>query len=115
LTYILTDLPTNLTPSASSGLQPTSFETLKKAIQTNHQFALDRWGSLPARVSAVDLETSIPIPSGFKQQLQSMNSLRSRHKTLRIALSLQCMEQASELKDDFCLEALSYRWADRMI
>jgi magnesium chelatase family protein len=69
------------------------------------------WGELPAHLSGSELETILQGHKDWSSYLDSLalNSLRSRHKVVRIALSLSVWDELEEPSLGHFVEASCYR------
>ena len=99
LTYVLTSRPNSGTLSAEQ-------HRLWARVQKTREQLIRTWGSPSAGIEAHRIETSIQysVPS---HEL----SLRARHKTFRIALTIAAWEGRSEPIAADLAEALTYRFA----
>jgi predicted ATPase with chaperone activity len=85
---------------------------MRKAVHQGRAFALERFGTLPSRLKPSELETEFEKPA-LKMLFESAPpSLRFRHKTLRVAKSIQALEQSTQLEPHQVMEALSLRDLD---
>ncbi len=90
-------------------------DEIKREILNAREFALKRFKMIPARIPPEDLEASLAKKSSFEKILESTGSLRSRHKIIRVAKTIQALELATELREEHLIESRSYRFMDSMI
>jgi magnesium chelatase family protein len=89
-------------------------EEKKSRLMRIREFALEKFGAIPGELPVRWLETNLPSNRMIEHALTGNRlSLRSRHKVLRLARSIQALEMSSELKVDHVMEALGYRLPDR--
>ncbi len=88
---------------------------LRGEIEAARTLVLGRYGCFPAKIPPQNLEKLIPRTGPTSKLLSEIGSLRSRHKTIRVALSIQALEGASELREEHVLESRSYRFLDSWI
>lgn len=82
----------------------------KKLLHERQQFAIQEFGAIPSELSVNWLENHLPEDPQFETTLQERTtSLRSRHKALRLARTIQAMECSPTLKIEHLFEALSFR------
>ena len=82
----------------------------KKELMKKRIFAIEHFGGVPGELSVRWLETNMPNDPRFEEALKDKNlSLRSRHKVMRLARSIQAIDLSPELKVDHLIEAMSYR------
>ncbi len=97
-------------------LGKTNFNSLKKvqsiqsSIQNARAFALKQFGALPSELTVSWLEDHLPTSDFAVTVLGNIHSLRSRHKILRMARSIQALEQSEELKIEHLWEAAGFRF-----
>jgi magnesium chelatase family protein len=84
-------------------------------IRKKQQQAISKWGALPSRLHPEVLEMGIKDSPPLLKRLESLESLRSRHKTLRLARTIQILDESTELRLEHLLEACSYRWLDSFL
>ncbi len=89
----------------------------KKLLEQKHsllemqKFAVNEFGVIPSELSVRWLENNIPKDAEFEKMLQSRTtSLRSRHKALRLARTIQAVEKTTTFKIEHLFEALSFRF-----
>ncbi len=85
------------------------------AIETARRFALERFGNLPSDLSVEWLEKNLPTPPQFQTLLERLPNLRSRHKVMRIARSIQALDASSELTEEQVFEAMTFRFMSSAI
>jgi magnesium chelatase family protein len=98
---------------AIHALQPaqkttTDPDRLKYKIFDARLFCIDTWGCYPGKLPVPYLEKKLEN-SAFRLLLQGTPSLRSKHKVMRIAHSIQALEGSSELTEAHVFQALTYR------
>ena len=87
-----------------------SLSGLQKTIQESRCFAKTKFSALPSELTPAWLEENlVPQSASIEKLLKPLPSLRSRHKVLRVARSIQALEQDAELKDVHVFEAITYR------
>ena len=75
------------------------------------KFAVNEFGAIPSELSVRWLENNIPKDAEFEKMLQSRTtSLRSRHKALRLARTIQAVVKTTTFKIEHLFEALSFRF-----
>ncbi len=84
-------------------------DRLKEEITQAQAFAKERFGALPGELDPLWLETHLSKDSSIEKLLSDVLSLRSRHKILRVARSIQALEGAPHLKEEHVFEAKFYR------
>ena len=83
----------------------------KQALLDHQQFAIHEFGTIPSELSVPWLENNLPRDPSFEKMLGTRTtSLRSRHKAMRLARTIQAVEQSSQLKIEHLFEALSFRF-----
>lgn len=87
---------------------------LKNKILKNQQFSKERFKVLPSQLTVETLEKNIPPQMAFETLLKRLPSLRARHKALRVAHTLQAMEQSDHLKEEHVFESISMRIMDNL-
>ena len=107
LIALFTEVPD---PQAIEAKDP---DTLLREVEASRQFARSRFGALPSRLTPQLLEGQIRKKPAMEKILQSLTSLRSRHKVLRVACSIQSLEQSEHLREEHLLESRSYRFMDQ--
>jgi magnesium chelatase family protein len=109
LIAVFTEAPTpSSTPSRP-------FSEIKSEIERARAFSRARFKALPAEIPPQEIEKWVPFGSPISKILAELGSLRSRHKVIRVALSIQALEGASELREEHVLESRTYRFMDSMI
>ncbi|MCW3101329.1 MAG: ATP-dependent protease, partial [Chthonomonadaceae bacterium] len=101
LTFILTE-----TERKTKTFAP---EVIQTEIQSARDFALKNFGYLPAELPTLWLEETLPKRESIQKLLSELPSLRSRHKVLRVARSIQALEKSADLEDVHVFEAKTYR------
>jgi magnesium chelatase family protein len=89
-----------------------SLEEFGARIRLQQAFARERWNRLPSELSPRWLEANLPRTTKIQSLLARLPSLRARHKTARIAYTLQCLAQSDELTEEQVFEASTYRFMD---
>jgi magnesium chelatase family protein len=99
-------VPQNADTLASERLQ----FLLKKVLATQ-KFLKARWGNIPGRLSGADLEALVRKYPNWNKLLDDLNfiSLRSRHKILKLALTLSAWDEADSPSPSHFMEAFFYR------
>lgn len=90
------------------------FHSLRQKIRDGREFSRQTYGGLLTELSSAEIRRVVQIPSEFKKALESIQSLRSRDKILRVGATIQCLERSDELRPEHLWEALEYRWADQL-
>ena len=85
---------------------------IREAVRCGRVFALEHYGTLPSCLSPNDLEKELQERAIHRLFESTRISLRYRHKTLRVAKSIQALEQTPRLESRHLLEALSLRELD---
>jgi magnesium chelatase family protein len=82
----------------------------KQFLLERQQFAIQIFGSIPSELSVRWLENNLPNDPDFENILKAKtNSLRARHKALRLARTIQALEEEESLKIEHLFEALSFK------
>ena len=106
------DLPVLLRAESGQNTEKNPEDRIHEAVNKGRKFALEHFGVLPSRISAAGLEADLSNP-GIRSLLDAASpSLRFRHKTLRVAKSIQAHEQSTRLEAHHVLEALALRELD---
>lgn len=84
-------------------------ERMREAVLRGRTFALDSFGTLPSLLRPSDLEAEYERRDLRSLFESSPTSLRFRHKTLRVAKSIQALEKTPRLERHQVMEALSLR------
>jgi magnesium chelatase family protein len=96
-----TELRRNVSPTEVRA----RFEALRFKVEDTHKRCIEKWGKPPGLLSAVEAENfSSLIPERIRA-----SSLRSRHKLIRLALTLSCWDKTSEPSAAHFSEASHYR------
>jgi len=98
LTFVMHD-PKSNTHSSSS------LTRLRAEIEKARVFSMKHFGALPSELTPACLDQG---PT-FEKLLTEIMSLRTRHKILRVARSIQALEQSETLKEEHVFEAKCYR------
>jgi magnesium chelatase family protein len=109
LVAIFTEQSSKEVPERSSS------QMIREKVASAQLFTFDRFSEVPSRLSPGFLEASLPKSKSMEALLKDITSLRSRHKTLRFAHSIQALENSSELKEEHVFEAKTYRFMDQLI
>jgi magnesium chelatase family protein len=106
------DLPVLLRAESGRATEKHPEGRIREAVINGRKFALEHFGALPSRMSIAGLEADLTNP-GIRSLLDAASSsFRFRHKTLRVAKSIQAHEQTSRLEAHQVLEALALRELD---
>lgn len=83
----------------------------KQALLDQRAFAIREFGAVPSELSVSWLENHFPRHDPeFENQLRARTtSLRSRHKAMRLARTIQAVAMNKEMKIEYLFEALSFR------
>ena len=104
-----------LTPSSTMMSASIDAETIaekKRFLLDRQAFAVLHFGAVPSELPVRWLEKNLPGDSGFEAMLRDRTrSLRSRHKALRLARTIQAAELCKEFKIEHLFEALSFRFS----
>jgi magnesium chelatase family protein len=84
-------------------------ENLKKEISDAQKFSMRYFGNLASDLEPEWLDENLPKSLAIEKILSDVTSLRARHKILRVARSIQALDQQSELKEAHVFEAKWYR------
>jgi magnesium chelatase family protein len=87
---------------------------LQQEIESGRRFALNHFGALPSELSPQWLEENLPRTPSIEKILADVTSLRSRHKIMRVARSIQALEGSKNLRDEYVFEAKWYRFTDTL-
>lgn len=84
---------------------------LRDKVARAKQIALSRWGKVAGDLSSQELEDLMKAHSDWARNLSQVGygSLRSRHKILRLALTLSCWDELDEPGLAHFVEASCYR------
>ena len=88
------------------------FKAMKEKVTEGREFALKHFHSLPSKLSPTWLEETLPERPEIETMLASVTSLRARHKILRVARSIQALENSEDLKVEHVFESKAYRFMD---
>jgi magnesium chelatase family protein len=102
LSFIMTDTETLPT-------RPGHPDQLEKEIKTARAFAVKHFGAIPSQLSPQWLEQEAEKSPGLTGLLADVTSLRARHKIMRVARSIQALENSLNLKEEHLFEAKWYR------
>ena len=89
-----------------------AIEPLQEKIKNACEFSRHHYGTLAGDLQVTWLEKNLPADPGFEKLLQRVPNLRSRHKVLRIARSIQALEGSVGLKEEHVFEAMTYRFME---
>jgi magnesium chelatase family protein len=106
----LPSLPSS-SPSPTSATAPDRLRSLRAQTRIARELAIRSWGKPPGRLEAHELEALLAARPEWQDQLNPalFASLRTRHKILRVALTLAAWDgHAEPLKGHF-MEATYYR------
>ena len=83
-------------------------------IQTAQTLLKITWGCLPGDISAAALENLLQDEPGLAAELEKLefSSLRSRHKTLRVAMTIAALSQHPRPSKIHLAQAIPYRSGD---
>jgi predicted ATPase with chaperone activity len=87
----------------------TTGQGMRESVRQGRDFALKRFGTLPSRMMPSTLEIEFERPDLKFLFDSAPPSLRFRHKTLRVAKSIQALEQTPRLEPHQVMEALALR------
>jgi magnesium chelatase family protein len=90
------------------------FLRFQKEIRVARAFALKEFGAIPSELTPQWLDENMPEPARMEKLLSDVVSLRSRHKILRVARSIQALERKNQLLDEHIFEAKWYRFQTHM-
>jgi magnesium chelatase family protein len=94
----------------SQAIQESSILEKKRFLESRRSFAIENFGAIPSELSVTWLETHFPADPDLEKIIKSRsNSLRSRHKAMRLARTIQAFELSKTLKPEHLMEALNYR------
>ena len=91
------------------------FQRMKQSSHSGRLFAVKNFGALPSKLAPLWLEENLPDDPVIDSLLQDIKSLRARHKILRVARSIQALEQSRVLKSEHVFESKSYRFMDTLM
>jgi magnesium chelatase family protein len=87
-----------------------SLKQLRKKVLLTREALVQQWGCVPGELSALQLEKILEEHSHWAKRWSSVpQSLRSRHKILRIALTLSAWDERTEPESAHFMEASCYR------
>ena len=95
--------------------QKRSISEIKSEIERAREYSRNRFHALPAEIPPHEIEKWVPRNGPIPKILSELGSLRARHKVMRVALSIQALEGASELREEHVLESRTYRFMDSMM
>jgi magnesium chelatase family protein len=94
--------------------KPIPVQDWKKRILENQRFARENFNALPSELSVEWLEKNIPQKKAFESLLKRLPSLRSRHKALRVARTIQTLARSETFQEEYLFEAISMRLIDQV-
>ena len=83
---------------------------LKSEVESARRFSKEKFGAYSTELSPQWLDEQILGHSGIEKLLSDITSLRSRHKVLRVARSIQALERSESLREEHVFEAKWYRF-----
>ena len=107
LSFIMTDIET-------TKLDPSSIGLMQKEIRDGRKFSMEHFGALSSELTPQWLEENLPKTTSTEKILKDVTSLRSRHKILRVARSIQALEKSPVHRDEYVFEAKWYRFTDTL-
>jgi magnesium chelatase family protein len=84
-------------------------------VKKARDFATALFKTLPSKLSPATLESLLPRRRTIEALLREIGSLRSRHKVIRVACSIQALEGCEELREEHLIESRSYRFMDQLL
>lgn len=90
------------------------FLKMQSQISASRYFAIEKFNALPSKLTPNWLEGNLPDSSSIHRLLEDVSSLRARHKILRVARSIQALENSPTLKDEHVFESKNYRFMDNL-
>jgi predicted ATPase with chaperone activity len=103
-----------ITPSSAAMSAPIDDEAVrekKQSLLDRQNFAVLHFGEIPSELSVRWLEKNLPLDGAFEKMLRERTtSLRSRHKAMRLARTIQAVALSKEAKIEYLFEALSFRF-----
>jgi magnesium chelatase family protein len=90
---------------------PKRLSELRKQVERSRARAIAQWGKLPTRMGGAELEALLETRKEWKDALDPAKfaSLRTRHKILRVALTLAAWDGLDEPTQASFVEAAFYR------
>jgi magnesium chelatase family protein len=83
-------------------------------VKRTRDFALSLFKCPPSKLGPSALEALLPKRRTIEALLNDLTSLRSRHKVIRVACSIQALEGCEELREEHLIESRSYRFMDQL-
>jgi magnesium chelatase family protein len=104
-------LPSDVPETRAVETATSAFRALRERVLLTHQHACARWGAPAGRLSAATTEELLGGHAATAQALASLNcdSLRARHKILRVAMTLAAWEGQDFPGPEHLAEARLYR------
>lgn len=103
------DLSFIMTDTETVRVGPDHPTKLEKEIKIARAFALEHFGAVPSMLSPQWLEQETMKNPALNALLTDVTSLRARHKIMRVARSIQAIENSPSLKEEHVFEAKWYR------
>lgn len=108
------DLIATVTSAAGGeGLGVKNLSAVQDAVAKAQWFSRTHWGEIPQNISQTELEERLRLLAGgngeIRQIVETADSLRSRHKLTRVALSLAALDEKKNPEFQHFLEAQVYR------
>lgn len=98
-------------PPSAPRSTPTA-STLQDEVSEAREWWRRRHSKPPSKLSPRELEKLIDPSPPLRLLLSEIQSLRSRHKLMRVACSISALEKSEEVKEAHLLEAKTYRFLD---
>ena len=99
-------------PEAGFDAAPVDPDEWRRRIAESRAFANETFGKLPSDLSVHWLERNLPRKKSIDTMLKRLPNLRSRHKVLRVARTLQAIERTSAQTEEQIFESVSRRFTN---
>jgi hypothetical protein len=98
--------------SHSGVTSETVVQVLNEKVNEVRGALMDSWGSPPGLLSASEIENLLAMHSDWSSWISELPlcSMRSKHKVIRVALSLSAWDGKRLPSKGHFIESYSYRW-----
>jgi len=106
------DLVSFLLPTPASAREiKTDLASLQEKVVSTQQTLIHTYGDIPSRLNSKEIDDFALRKKSVGRilDLSPLSSFRSRHKTIRVAMTLAALDEETEIKDYHLQEALFYR------
>ncbi|NDF14651.1 ATP-binding protein [bacterium] len=102
-------------PEKPDFAQGRPWELIHDEVKRARDFALELFQCLPSKLIPEKLEALLPKRRTIDALLREIGSLRSRHKVIRVACTIQSLEGCEELREEHLIESRAYRFMDQLL